>query len=103
MRICNLTAKTRQIAKIFSISRTFSLEQSLQSVLNLCVLVMISEEIAEKKIICLQFEIHYLLITYTYFSCLGSKHGERKCYEQHEIPDQTRCPVKLYEFYLSKW
>merc|ERR1719468_927889 len=28
--------------------------------------------------------------------------GERKCYEQHEIPDQTRCPVKLYEFYLSK-
>jgi len=30
------------------------------------------------------------------------KHQERKCYEQHEIPDQTRCPVKLYEFYLSK-
>lgn len=29
--------------------------------------------------------------------------SERKCYEQHEIPDPTRCPVKLYEFYLSKW
>jgi len=30
------------------------------------------------------------------------KTQERKCYEQHEIPDGTRCPVKLYEFYLSK-
>ena len=29
--------------------------------------------------------------------------SDRKCYEQHEIPDPTRCPVKLYEFYLSKW
>ena len=32
------------------------------------------------------------------------KHNERKCYEQHENPESPlRCPVKLYEFYLSKW
>ena len=30
--------------------------------------------------------------------------SDKKCYEQHQndsIP--LRCPVKLYEFYLSKW
>ena len=34
---------------------------------------------------------------------IGGRQHDRKCYEQHEIPDPTRCPVKLYEFYLSKW
>ena len=35
---------------------------------------------------------------------LFSEPDERKCYEQHENPDSPlRCPIKLYEFYLSKW
>ncbi len=30
--------------------------------------------------------------------------ADRKCYEQHENTDNPmRCPVKLFEFYLSKW
>ena len=33
----------------------------------------------------------------------GQKNDERKMYEQHENHDNPlRCPVKLYEFYLSK-
>jgi len=29
---------------------------------------------------------------------------KKKVYEQHENEDNSlRCPVKLYEFYLSKW
>merc|ERR1711937_360229 len=32
----------------------------------------------------------------------GSRHDDRKCFEQQELPDNPlRCPVKLYEFYLS--
>jgi hypothetical protein len=42
-----------------------------------------------------------LLLRYCPPSDRGRQH-DRKCYEQHEIPDPTRCPVKLYEFYLSK-
>ena len=42
-----------------------------------------------------------LMISVFFFK--GKQH-ERKCYEQHENPDSPlRCPVKLYEFYLSKW
>ncbi len=33
-----------------------------------------------------------------------SEDGHKKCYEQHENSEEPlRCPVKLYEFYLSKW
>lgn len=32
----------------------------------------------------------------------NSRHDDRKCFEQQELPDNPlRCPVKLYEFYLS--
>jgi len=32
----------------------------------------------------------------------GNRHDDRKCFEQQELPDNPlRCPVKLYEFYLS--
>ena len=32
------------------------------------------------------------------------RENERRNYEQHEVSDNPlRCPVKLYEFYLSKW
>ena len=34
----------------------------------------------------------------------GQRPDDRKCFEQQELPDNPlRCPVKLYEFYLSKW
>ena len=34
----------------------------------------------------------------------GQKNDDRKMYEQHENHEAPlRCPVKLYEFYLSKW
>ena len=34
----------------------------------------------------------------------GQKPEDRKMYEQHENHENPlRCPVKLYEFYLSKW
>merc|ERR1739845_111332 len=33
----------------------------------------------------------------------GQRNDERKCYEQQESGENPlRCPVKLYEFYLSK-
>jgi hypothetical protein len=39
-----------------------------------------------------------------FFVLVGNRHDERKCYEQHENSETPlRCPVKLYEFYLSKW
>lgn len=39
-----------------------------------------------------------------YFLFLGQRNDERKCYEQQESSENPlRCPVKLYEFYLSKW
>ena len=35
---------------------------------------------------------------------VGQRQDERKAYEQQECTDNPlRCPVKLYEFYLSKW
>lgn len=35
---------------------------------------------------------------------IGQRNDERKCYEQQESGETPlRCPVKLYEFYLSKW
>merc|ERR1719225_1832892 len=44
-----------------------------------------------------------LLLRYYPPTDRGRQHGnDRKCYEQHEISDPTRCPVKLYEFYLAK-
>ena len=44
-------------------------------------------------------EIHSFLLRY-YPPYEGRQHHER--YEQHENPDPTRCPVRLYEFYKSK-
>ena len=39
-----------------------------------------------------------------YFEFQGLRPDERKCYEQQENTENPlRCPVKLYEFYLSKW
>ena len=33
-----------------------------------------------------------------------AKAGEKRAFEMHENrTDPLRCPVKLYEFYLSKW
>ena len=41
---------------------------------------------------------------YLYFYFAGARHDDRKCFEQQEMPDNPlRCPVKLYEFYLSHW
>lgn len=42
----------------------------------------------------------YLLI----YSTVDSNARKKKCYEQQENEENPlRCPVKLYEFYLSKW
>jgi hypothetical protein len=37
------------------------------------------------------------------FSISGQRTEDRKCYEQHgDDTNPLRCPVKLYEFYISK-
>jgi len=47
-------------------------------------------------------QITILIFFYCYIDSPNSR--KKKVYEQHENEENSlRCPVKLYEFYLSKW
>lgn len=50
------------------------------------------------------YNINKNVLYYFYYFIDSPNSRKKKVYEQHENEENPlRCPVKLYEFYLSKW